>query len=75
MIESSTHSHEDTMNFGMGGMPFLIILLWLGGWILGFYIIFRLLRAIERGVDAHERIADALARGARIPPRFDDRDP
>ena len=61
------------MNFAMNGAPFLFILFSFGGWILGIYIVFRLLRAIERGVEAHERIADALARGARMPPRFDDR--
>ena len=60
------------MNFAMNGFPFLLMLLWLGAWVLGFYIIYRLVRAIERGVDAHERIADAMERGARMPPRFDD---
>jgi hypothetical protein len=56
------------MNFGMIGGPFLLILLWLAGWIFGIYLALRLLRAIERGVAAHERIADALGRSTREPP-------
>ena len=53
------------MNFGMPGLPFLpflLMLVWLGVWILGIYLVVRFLRAIERGVDAHERIAHALER-------------
>ncbi len=50
------------MNFGNGGMFGFFWLLPLLYIALVIYFVLRLLRAIERGVDAHERIAQELAR-------------
>jgi hypothetical protein len=49
------------MNAMAGGFPFsLLMLLPAFFWILGLYLMLRFLRAIEGGVRAHDRIADAL---------------
>lgn len=53
------------MNFGMSIAPFFVILLWLGAWILGIYLVLRFVRAIERVADAHERIANTLTKSSR----------
>lgn len=50
------------MNFSIGDAPglfFIVPLLWAAFWL---YLAFRFLRAFERGVHAHERIADAMTR-------------
>jgi sensor c-di-GMP phosphodiesterase-like protein len=51
------------MNFGFGAFPaFLFFLMPVALWLVGFYLVLRFLRAFERAVSAHERIADALSR-------------
>lgn len=50
------------MNFNFGGGYGLFLLLPLLYIALIVYFVLRFLRAIERGADAHERIADALSR-------------
>ena len=67
-------SHEHTliptnrrMNIGFGGASALVFLLPVVVWLVALYLLIRFLRAFERGVDAHERIADALARQLTAP--------
>ena len=50
------------MNFAMPGTYGLFILLPLLYVLLVIYFVLRFLHAMERGVAAHERIADELAR-------------
>jgi hypothetical protein len=55
------------MNFGIGSAPVLLLLLPVVVWLVVLYLLVRFLRAFERGVDAHERIADVLTRQAASP--------
>ena len=65
------------MNWAFGGAPSLMLLIPLISWAVSIYFILRFLRAFERGVRAHERIADALASppGSQGRGRFDERAP
>jgi len=45
----------------------LLLLLPVVVWLVVLYLLVRFLRAFERGVDAHERIADALTRQLASP--------
>ena len=49
------------MNWLFNGAPGLMFLIPIISWAVSLYFIVRFLRAFERGVRAHERIADALA--------------
>lgn len=49
------------MNWSFNGAPGLMFLIPLISWAVSLYFILRFLRALERGVRAHERIADSLA--------------
>jgi uncharacterized membrane protein len=52
-----------------GGFPFsLLMLLPVLFWAVSLYLMLRFLRAIENGVRAHSRIADALERTAAAKP-------
>lgn len=48
------------MNFLGYGASVFMTLLTVAVWLVPLYLIVRFLRAFERGVDAHARIADAL---------------
>ena len=62
------------MNFGLSAAPALLFLLPVVVWLVALYLLIRFLRAFERGVYAHERIADALTRQLAAPrPRPDER--
>ena len=50
------------MNFGFSGAPLLLLLVPVIVWGVAFYLAVRFLQAFERGVYAHERIADALSK-------------
>jgi hypothetical protein len=51
------------MNFGFNAAPAaLVLLLPVVVWLVALYLLVRFLRAFERAVYAHERIADALTR-------------
>ena len=56
------------MNFSTNmGMPFPLPLLLLAPFLfygVGLYVLFRFLRTFEQGVQAHQRIADALQKRA-----------
>jgi len=49
------------MNWSFNGAPGLMFLIPIISWAVSLYFIIRFLRAFERGVRAHERIADSLA--------------
>jgi hypothetical protein len=55
------------MNFVLNGVPYLAVLLPVTVWLVTLYLVLRFLRAFERGVYAHERIADALNQSLRGP--------
>lgn len=58
------------MNFNVDGLPFALPFLMLvpfAFYVALLYLIFRLLKAFESGVRAHERIADALGKSASAP--------
>ena len=61
---NDTHSRRGIshMNFGFSGAPLLLLLLPVVVWLVVLYLLVRFLRAFERGVYAHERIADALTK-------------
>jgi hypothetical protein len=67
-----------SMNFSLNGGSGFMLLIPVIVWLIWLYIIIRFLRAFERGVHAHERIANALSatppvgRGNSV---FDDRPP
>ena len=66
------------MNFSFNGAPGVMLLIPVITWLIWLYIIVRFLLAFERGVGAHERIADAVASpspAARGKSAFDDRAP
>lgn len=50
------------MNIGFNGAPMLLLLVPVIVWLVAFYLVLRFLRAFERGVYAHERIADSLSK-------------
>ena len=52
------------MSWSFNGAPGLMFLVPLISWIVSLYFILRFLRAFERGVRAHERIADELSSSA-----------
>jgi hypothetical protein len=49
------------MNWSFNGAPGFMFLIPLNSWAVSLNFIIRFLRAFERGVRAHERIADSLA--------------
>lgn len=49
------------MNLSFNDAPGLVFLIPIISWAVSLYFIIRFLRAFERGVRAHERIADSLA--------------
>ena len=49
------------MNFSLNGASGIMLLIPVVVWLIWLYIVLRFLRAFERGVQAHERIAGALA--------------
>lgn len=50
------------------GFPFsLLMILPLLFWVVIIYLILRLLRAVEAGARAQDRIADALEQGTAVP--------
>lgn len=53
------------MNLSFDGAPGLMFLIPLISWAVSLYFILRFLRAFERGVRAHERIADSLSSSSR----------
>jgi len=55
------------MNFGFGSASALVFLLPVVVWLVALYLLIRFLRAFERGVYAHERIADALTKQLAAP--------
>lgn len=65
------------MNFSFNGAPGLMVLIPLISWAVSIYFILRFLRAFERGVRAHERIADSLSSSSSFHEKgaIDDRAP
>jgi hypothetical protein len=65
------------MNLSFDGAPGLMFLVPIIAWAVSLYFIVRFLRAFERGVRAHERIADSLASSpaSRSRSAFDERAP
>jgi hypothetical protein len=64
------------MNFSLNGGSGFMFLIPVIVWLIWLYFIVRFLRAFERGVQAHERIANALSSpgtAARGKSTFDDR--
>jgi hypothetical protein len=55
------------MNFGINGAPMLFLLVPVIVWLVAFYLVLRFLRAFERGVYAHERIAETLSKSLAGP--------
>jgi hypothetical protein len=55
------------MNFVLNGAPMLMLVVPVVVWLVALYLILRFLRAFERGIYAHERIADALTKSPRGP--------
>ena len=49
------------MNLSLNGASGIMLLIPVIVWLIWLYIVVRFLRAFERGVHAHERIADALS--------------
>jgi len=66
---SGAHTYLDNrhMNFGLGSAPALLLLLPVVVWLVVLYLLVRFLHAFERGVSAHERIADALTKQLAAP--------
>ncbi|HTE45251.1 MAG TPA: hypothetical protein VK636_08430 [Gemmatimonadaceae bacterium] len=62
------------MNFSINDWPPFMLFIPIIAWLVSLYLILRFLRAFERGVDAHERIANTLAKSSRAPStsRFDE---
>lgn len=54
------------MNLSFNDGPGVLLLIPVISWVVTLYFILRFLRAFERGVQAHERIADALS--SSVPP-------
>jgi len=64
------------MNFSLNGASGIMLLIPVVVWLIWLYIVIRFLRAFERGVQAHERIAAALLsspEAGRGSSPFDDR--
>ena len=53
------------MNFALNDGSMILLLIPVAVWLVALYLILRFLRAFERGVYAHERIADSLAKSVR----------
>jgi hypothetical protein len=49
------------MNLSFNGAPSFLFLIPVISWLVTLYLILRFLRAFERGVRSHERIAEALS--------------
>jgi hypothetical protein len=49
------------MNFSLNSASGIMLLIPVAVWLIWLYIVIRFLRAFERGVRSHERIADALS--------------
>ena len=51
-----------------GAASSLFVLIWIGAWIFGIWLVWRFVRAVERIADAHEIIA-RNGRGGEARPR------